>query len=117
MIRHELLASTLRFYSGHSDDPFADFDRGVCTVIWESPGVLWIKAMSAELNRELLHELLKFLTDQRIHTVKAHRAPGRMLPLFKPVGDHFEMSVPDAALYAERRRAPRVKQHDAKELP
>lgn len=97
MIRHEYNTTTIRFYATESDDPFETY-TGICTVVWESPVVIWDKGMCGTITRANLREFLKFCTDNNIEVVKAHRASGRTLPFMVHVGDHMELSVSAATL-------------------
>lgn len=81
-IRHEPTTSTLRFYERPSDEPTPQYDA-VCTVVWETPRVIWIRGLHGALSRRLLRELLLWLVQNRIETVKAHRDQTRKLPLGK----------------------------------
>lgn len=95
MLRHETVTSTLRFYGRESDDPFAQYDA-VCTVVWEGPRVVWIRGLHGTLTRQLLRELLAWLVDNHILTVKATRDSARVLPLGAVHADgHTEISVAD----------------------
>lgn len=92
MIRHELTASVLRFYALDSLDPFEPY-VGICTLLWENPTTVWIKGMHGAISRMHLRELMVFCTEQRIETIKAHRAGGHVLPFMRLVDDHMELSV------------------------
>ena len=97
MIRHETVTSTLRFYWRASDDPFAQYDA-ICTVVWESPRVVWIRGLHGTLSRRLLRELLAWLVDNHILVVKSHRDSARVLPLGVVHADgHTEINVAELA--------------------
>lgn len=92
MIEHEPVASVLRIGDGDPLDPFRQYSA-VCTLVYEGPQVVWVKAMAGELSRGNLRELLAWFSTQGLKTVKATRAPGHKLPGFKEVGDHLELDV------------------------
>ena len=93
MLRHELQTSILRFYTTESDDPFAQYDA-VCTIIWESPDVVWIRGMHGTISRKTICELVCFLADNNVKLAKAHRSAGRTLPFVTARDDHtIEMDV------------------------
>jgi hypothetical protein len=97
MIRHEVQISTIRFYNEPTDDPFAQYDA-ICSLVWETPTVLWIKGLHGDLTRKTLRDLLSFLVENGIQTVKAHRSAGRTLPGLKTRNGQFaEVSVTDLA--------------------
>lgn len=97
MIRHDSLISTVRFYDTETDDPFYPY-VAICTIVWESPDVIWVKGLHGDLSRKLLREFLKFLVDSKIKTVKAHRANGKTLPfiVFRD-NEYTEISVESLA--------------------
>jgi len=79
MIRHEVLVSQLRFYEETSEDPYAQYDA-VCTVIWNGTSDITIKGLHGTLSRKIFRELLDWLAVNNITTVRANRAPQRLLP-------------------------------------
>lgn len=97
MIRHELQISQIRFYNTETDDPFATYDA-ICTVVWESASVIWIKGFHGDLTRKTMRDLLKFLITNKIATVKAHRSVERSLPgiSFRD-GTYVELDVAELA--------------------
>jgi hypothetical protein len=102
MLRHELTTSQIRFYNIQTDDPFATYDA-ICTVVWESPGVIWIKGFHGDLSRRTLRDLLRFLVENKITTIKAHRSLAKSLPgITHRDGTYVELSVADLALKAAR---------------
>ena len=102
MIRHELLTSTIRFYIEASDDPFAQYDM-VCTIVWETPNTVWLRAMHGTMTRKLLREFVQFLVDNKVKTVRAHRSMEGTLPFTTARTEHnIEIDV-DAA-YAKMTR-------------
>lgn len=52
----------------------------VCVLEWEAPRIVWVKALKGRLSRRTLRELLCLLVDLGVHTVRAQRAEGHVLP-------------------------------------
>lgn len=92
MIKQEITTSILRFYSEDTDNLFEPF-VGVCTLLWETSTVVWIKGLHGTISRKHLRELISFCVANNIETLKAYREPGRAIPFMEPVGNHFELSV------------------------
>jgi hypothetical protein len=86
MIRHAITVSELRFYADDNAGPMADYDAS-CMVVWETPFIVWIRMLRGGLSRALLRNLLEWLVNQGIVTVRAHRAAGHVLPLAKEQPD------------------------------
>lgn len=101
MIRIETLISTVRFYDGEPSDPFAPF-VGVATISWESPSVVWVRAMHGSFGRRQLRDLVEYLSSSGVTTVKAFRDPAKRLPFGVQVGDHVEMDVAEAVKRIDR---------------
>lgn len=102
MLRHELITSQIRLYNIETDDPFATYDA-ICTVVWESPGIIWIKGFHGELSRRTLRDLLRFLVENKITTIKAHRSLSKSLPgIVHREGTYVEINVADLALRAAK---------------
>lgn len=93
MIRHDPMITTIRFYDVETEDPFYPY-VAICTLVWESPSVIWVKGLHGDLSRKLLREFLIFLVDNKVKTVKAHRASGKTLPfiVFRE-NEYTEISV------------------------
>ena len=96
MIRHDLVTSSLRFYASEEPGPFESY-VAICTLLWETDAVVWIVGMHGAMSRKMIRELVQFLHTAKVAVAKAHRHPAHRLPFGKDVGDHVEMSVPDAA--------------------
>lgn len=82
MIRHELQITQLRFYNEDSDNPFQPYDA-ICSIVWESPKVIWIRGFHGTLTRKLLRELFQWVLSNGIEKIKAHRASGKTLPFLR----------------------------------
>lgn len=92
MIEYEPVTAVLRLGDGDPLDPYRAFSA-VCTLVYESSTVVWVKAMVGVLPRRQLVELLHWFSKEGIRTVKATRAPDHHLPGFVQVGDHLELDV------------------------
>jgi len=92
MIDCEPVSSILRLGDGDPSDPFRKFSAS-CTLVYETPRVVWIKGMSGQVSLNQMKELLTWFTAQGLHKVKAMRAPGHRLPGFIEVGEHLELDV------------------------
>lgn len=92
MIAHEPVSAILRIGDGDPADPYREF-TAVCTLVYESASVAWVKALMGQLTRSQLRELLDWCNTQGLVTLKAMRAPGHQLPGFKAVGAHLELDV------------------------
>lgn len=92
MIRSEPIATIIRFYEAPTDDPFADY-TATCTVVWEAPGVVWIKALSGRITRKQIVELAEWLITQGVTLVKASRAHGKRLPFSTDRGHYQEIDL------------------------
>lgn len=101
MIRHAVRVSELRFSRAHTDDAMPDY-CAACNLVWLSPKVVLVSMLNGTLTRSMLREFIGFLEDQGVETVRAERAPGHLLPLFRWVGDAYQMDVCKAAAYAGR---------------
>ena len=96
MIRDEPLTSTVRFYNNDDADKFADFDA-VCTLVWESPTVVWVKGLHGEMNLKLIKQFADYLNSRGVKTLKAFRADNRRLPFTtNRDGNMVEMDVEKA---------------------
>lgn len=92
MIRHEPLASILRFYPHDTVDPLADFTAS-CTLVYESSSTVWIKGLVGNLSRKNLRELLRFFLDNKIDMVKTIRANGSLPYATKIEGKYCEIDI------------------------
>lgn len=101
MIRHFLELTSLRFYEKQSDDPFEPYDA-VCTILWESQTVIWVRGLNGPMSRKLLREFLHWLVKNNITKIKAHRHENRSLPAGRRVGDHIEILVSDLLIKARQ---------------
>jgi len=88
MIRHSTLTSQIRFFKEPTTDPFAPYDA-ICTLTWESADTVWLVGLHGDFNRKFVRELLSFLHDRGVTTVKAFRAPGHGLPFAEYQGDNL----------------------------
>ena len=105
MIRHTPTLSELRLFEAASPAPMAEYDAA-CLLLWETPQVVWIRMLKGHVSRKLLRELLQWLLDNQVHTVRAHRAAGHVLPLSVLQADGaFSVSVADLATRFLRRPA------------
>ena len=95
MLEHELTISILRFYKEETPNDNSDH-CAVCTVMWESKDVIWLKGFNGSVQRKHLRCLLNWLIDNKVKLIKAHRSPKRVLPLAveNPSG-YFEIKVQD----------------------
>lgn len=93
------MTSTLRFYEAESGDPFQPYDA-VCTVIWESPSVVLIRALHGRFTVPLMRDLCRFLLDNHVQTVRAMRDGSRRLPMGEVQPDGHTLI--DVAEFAER---------------
>ena len=80
MIRHAITVSELRFFEAGAPAPMAEYDAS-CMLVWETSTVIWVRMLKGGLSRNLLRQLLQWLLDHDISTVRAHRASGHVLPL------------------------------------
>ena len=104
MIREEKTITTVRFYHTESDDPYLPYDA-VCTVVWESPDVVWIKAMNGKLTRKLMCDFVVYLYDQGVKTIKSTRGDGKTVPFVTlKDGNYFEIDVEKAMERIAKRR-------------
>jgi hypothetical protein len=101
VIRHTVRISELRLSRDHSDDEMPEYCTA-CNLVWLSPTVVLVSMLNGPLTRSMLREFIAFLVEQRIETIRADRAPGHMLPLFRWVDGNYQMDVLEAASYAER---------------
>lgn len=92
MIRHDHVASALRFYASDTPGPFEPY-VATCTLLWETNAVVWIVGMHGAMSRKHVREMVQFLHAQGVTTAKAHRHPSHRLPFGVDVGDHVEMNV------------------------
>lgn len=88
MIRHTTVTSQVRFFNKESSDPYASYDA-ICTLMWETPQIVWITGLHGVITRKLLAELIVFLDSQDVQQIKAYRAPGRNLPLSELIGPNL----------------------------
>ena len=79
MIRYEAVAGILRFYPREADpqDPAAIYEAS-CTVVWENPGVVWIKGLTGKLSKRHVVEFAKFILENKITKVKSYRNKGSL---------------------------------------
>jgi hypothetical protein len=109
MIHYAEVTGTLYFYTQLTGNPYAerrDYE-GVCTVLWVSDGVVYLKALRADMDRAMQRELLDWFVSRGIKCVKAERAPGRSLPLARRVGDHDEIDVSELVARFKAAETPR----------
>lgn len=96
MIHYAQTAGTLYFYpaaAGPDAYRLRQKHAGVCTVLWLWEGVVFLKALRADLDRAAQRELWEWLSSSGIKTVTAEREPGRTLPMARRVDDHLELDV------------------------
>ena len=94
MIRHELSNTTLRFYTDPTDDQFAPY-CAICSLIWETPRIVWVRGLHGTLSRALLHEMALWMHSEGVVTIKAHRDTRHSLPFGRRTDDHVEVSIAD----------------------
>lgn len=93
MIRHDEIVSHLRFYSQYSDDPYPPYDA-ICTVIWESKDVIWVKGLQGKMTLTLWRELAGWLIEKGIKLVKLERAENHTMPFASfNSGTYYEVAV------------------------
>ena len=69
----------LRCFYDPNPAQMADFDVSFL-VEWEPPDAAWVWLGKGQLNRALLRELLDWMADHGVKTIKAMRAEHRRLP-------------------------------------
>ena len=92
MIRSEPVAEIIRFYDVESDDPYADY-VAVCTIVWETKDIVWIKAMNGRVSRKHLIELAQWLIDRKVKKARASRVHGKRLPFSENCGEYQEIHL------------------------
>lgn len=92
MVREEVTVSILRFYEHDTDDPLAKY-TAVCTLLWESSDVVWVKGMSGTLSRKNLRQFLQFLRDKKVRLIKSTRAGGSLPFATKISGNYCEVDL------------------------
>lgn len=93
MIRHDEIVSHLRFYSQESNDPYPPYDA-ICTIIWESKDVIWVKGLQGKMTPGLWREFALWLIDRGIRLVKLERAEGHTMPFATyNSGNYYEVAV------------------------
>lgn len=105
-VEYSETTGTLYFYEpGAGATPLEDMAQysGVCTVVWLWRGAVFLKALRADLSREMRMLLLDWMIERGVAVVFAERQPGRTLPMARRVDDHYEI---DVAELARRMRSP-----------
>lgn len=103
-IRHTPLVSELRLFEADAPPQQATYDA-CCNVVWESDRVIWLRMLRGRLTLKLLRELVDWLDAQGIVTIRAQRAPRRLLPLATRREDgSYEVRVADAKAHGDQRR-------------
>lgn len=93
MIRHDEIVSHLRFYSQYSDDPYPPYDA-ICTVVWESKHVIWVKGLQGKMTLSLWREFARWLIDRDVTLVKLERADNHTMPFASyNSGKYYEVQV------------------------
>lgn len=92
MLRHTLTTSMLRFYENENPSEYEDY-CAICSLIWESKDVVWLVGFKGNVTRKHLRQLLKFLFDNNIKIVKAHRSPKHILPFGEEVNGYLQIEV------------------------
>lgn len=77
MIRSETLVTVLRFYPEETDDPLAAYTVA-CTLMWESPTTVWVKALAGTMTRKVLREFIQHMISIGVTKVKTMRASGSL---------------------------------------
>lgn len=95
MIKEEIQLSILRFYDTETTDPYQPY-IAICTVIWETKDIIWIKGLHGNLSRKLLRQLVQFLEEKNVRLIKTHRAASKTLPFIsRREGEYAEILVSD----------------------
>lgn len=93
MLRHSLLTTQIRFFIEDSEDPFAPYDA-ICTLCWESASTVMLVGMHGTLNRKLFRELISFLAQEEVRTLKAYRSPTHTLPFATQIApDLYQIDI------------------------
>lgn len=94
MLRYEPAVGILRFYpeNTNTDDPSAPYDAS-CTILWESPGVVWLKGLAGKFTRKHLEALVKYVLDNNIHLVKSYRNSGNLPFMTSSQGRYCEVDI------------------------
>ena len=95
MIRHEVVVSQLRFYNEESSETYPPYDA-ICTVVWESKEVIWVKGLHGKLNLSLYKEFANWVIQCGIKLVKLERAGNHTMPFASyNSGNYYEVSIDD----------------------
>ena len=92
MVRQEVLVTVLRFYTQENPKE-RDSYVAVCTLLWESPSIVWLKGLHGNLTRKVLRDLVQWLLDNKISLVKAIRASGSLPLATYTRGEYCEIDV------------------------
>lgn len=87
MVREEHIVSLLRFYDVDTDDPFATY-AAQCTLMWESPTVVWVKGLTGKFSRRALRDFIGYVKHKGIKKIKSYRSSG-ILPFSTYVDDNY----------------------------
>ena len=90
MIRSVPVAEIIRFYEVETDDPYADY-VAVCTIVWETKDIVWIKAMNGRISKSHLIELANWLIARGVKKARASRVRGKRLPFSSDGGEYQEI--------------------------
>jgi len=102
MVREEPVVSLLRFYDNDTDDPYAKYSAQ-CTLLWESPTVVWVKGLTGKFSRQALRDFAHYIESKGIKIVRAYRSSG-ILPFATKINEHYceidvELAKPKAAKF------------------
>ena len=96
MIRHAITTSELRLFESDDPAPMAPYDA-CCILVWETDRTVWLRMLHGSLSMRLLRQLINWLAAHGVETVRAHRAPRRLMPLAAQREDgSYELRIADA---------------------
>jgi hypothetical protein len=79
MLRYEPVAGILRFYAKDvSPGDYIAVYEASCTVVWETPEIVWLKGLSGKFTKRHMLELIRFVLDNKITKVKSYRNSGSL---------------------------------------
>lgn len=94
MLRYEPAVGILRFYPENTDidDLSAPYDAS-CTILWESPGVVWLKGLSGKFTRKHLEALIRYGLENNIRLLKTYRNSGNLPFMTSAEGRYCEVDL------------------------
>ncbi len=87
MIAEEVVVSLIRFYDKPIETEYDKYSAS-CTLLWETPKIVWIKGLSGKLSRQVLRHLALHLMNKGVELVKATRA-NATLPWATKIDEHY----------------------------